>query len=120
MSLRFVGKPTDTHSQILEGLITFIIAIWAYFQVHNYPDTAKFINDEERIEIYRRLREDCNGLAEEWHLKYVRQAFTDWKIWVHMLITFGSSRGAPWFRRLTKKQVQPYRFGASACSYPLS
>ncbi|CAG7852579.1 SubName: Full=Related to allantoate permease {ECO:0000313/EMBL:CCA74117.1} [Serendipita indica DSM 11827] len=64
---------------ILEGIVTFIVAIWAYFQIHDFPDTAKFLTEEERLEVHRRLREDRSGLAEEWHMKYVIQALTDWR-----------------------------------------
>ncbi|KIM33275.1 hypothetical protein M408DRAFT_152128 [Serendipita vermifera MAFF 305830] len=74
---------------ILEGIVTFIVAIWAYFQVHDKPETAKFLTEEERSEVRRRLVEDRHNLADEWDMKYVWQALKDWKIWVHMLITFG-------------------------------
>jgi hypothetical protein len=67
------------------------VSIWAYFQVHNYPDTARFLTKEERLEVRRRLIEDRQNLADEWHTRYIWDALKDWKIWVHMLITFGTS-----------------------------
>jgi sugar phosphate permease len=57
--------------------------------MHDYPDTVKFLNKDERVEIYRRLEEDRSFLADEFDLKYFFQAMKDWKIWVHMFITIG-------------------------------
>ncbi|KAG8839992.1 hypothetical protein FRB91_006635 [Serendipita sp. 411] len=74
---------------IIEGLITFVVAIWAYFQIHDFPSTAKFLNQEEKSEVARRLLQDRSGLADEWAFKYVLDAAKDWKIWVHMFITIG-------------------------------
>lgn len=34
----------------------------------------------------RRLREDGGHLADDFNMKYVYQAFKDWKIYIHMLI----------------------------------
>lgn len=61
-------------------MVTFIVAIWAYFQVHDKPETARFLTEEERVEVARRLTLDRHGLADEWHLKYVWQALQDWKV----------------------------------------
>ncbi|KAG8803411.1 hypothetical protein FRC17_006182 [Serendipita sp. 399] len=76
---------------IIEGLITFVVAIWAYFQIHDYPSTARFLNQEEKDEIARRLLHDRSHLADEWAFKYVLDAAKDWKIWMHMVITIGQS-----------------------------
>merc|ERR1712000_501543 len=74
---------------ILEGIITFIVAIVAYFVMQDYPSTAKFLTEPERKEVTRRLVQDRNALADEFDMKYFRQAMKDWKIWVHMFITIG-------------------------------
>ena len=93
---------------ILEGLATFIIgkfdcwplklrmscsspllAVSAYWIMHDYPDTAKFLNEEEKREIVRRLEEDRSVLSNEFDLKFMWDAFKDWKIYVHMFITIG-------------------------------
>ena len=68
---------------ILEGIITFVVALWAFWAFNDYPDTAKFITESERKEIYRRLNEDRGALADEFDTKYVWQAFKDWKIYAH-------------------------------------
>jgi MFS family permease len=74
---------------ILEGIVTFVIAIWAYFAMYDYPDTAKFLRPAERTEILKRLEEDRSVLSDRWDVKFMWDAFKDWKIYVHMFITIG-------------------------------
>lgn len=74
---------------ILEGLLTFIVAITAFFVMNDYPATAKFLSPGEREEVARRLEQDRSSLADEFDLKYFWHAIKDWKIWVHMFITIG-------------------------------
>ena len=73
---------------ILEGIATFLVALWAFWAFHDYPDTAKFITEKERTEIYQRLDADRGSLADEFDVKYVWQAFKDWKIYAHCLNFF--------------------------------
>ena len=68
-------------------MLTFIIAIVAYFVMSDYPSTAKFLTPAERKEVARRLKSDHNGLADEFDMRYFRDAITDWKVYVHMFIT---------------------------------
>lgn len=72
---------------ILEGLLTFVVAVIAYFVMSDYPSTAKFLTPEERKEVSRRLKYDHNGLAEEFDLRYFWDALKDWKVYIHMIIT---------------------------------
>jgi MFS family permease len=74
---------------ILEGLATFIIAVAAYWIMHDYPDTARFLDEDEKREIVRRLEEDRSVLSNEFDMKFMWDAFKDWKIYVHMFITIG-------------------------------
>ncbi|KAG8751002.1 hypothetical protein FRC12_012648 [Ceratobasidium sp. 428] len=74
---------------ILEGLLTLIVAGIAFFVINDYPETARFLNEEERHEVVRRLREDRSALADEFGMQYFWDAIKDWKIWVHMFITIG-------------------------------
>lgn len=57
--------------------------------MHDYPDTAQFLTDDDRREVQRRLEADRSFLDDEFNLKYFRAALGDWKIWIHMMITFG-------------------------------
>ncbi|CAL3973203.1 hypothetical protein PZA11_005501 [Diplocarpon coronariae] len=74
---------------ILEGIATMLVAFVAYWAIHDYPDTAKFLTEEERTEVARRLKADRSSLADEFNLKFAKDAFKDWKIYVHMFITIG-------------------------------
>jgi len=55
----------------------------------NVADSAKFLTEEERKEVVARLKLDRTSLADEYDRKFLKAALTDWKIWVHMLITIG-------------------------------
>jgi sugar phosphate permease len=83
------GLPGWAWIFILEGLLTFFVAIVAFFYMNDYPQTAKFLTESEKKEISRRLEEDRSSLADEYGTKYFFSAMQDWKIWVHMFITFG-------------------------------
>jgi len=63
----------------------------AFYALYDYPDTAKFLTKDEREEVYRRLEHDSNGLDDRFQLKYVLDAFKDWKIWVNAIITVSSA-----------------------------
>ncbi|KAL4881862.1 major facilitator superfamily domain-containing protein [Aspergillus karnatakaensis] len=74
---------------IIEGLVTFAVAVAAFFIMNDYPDTAKFLTQGEKDEVHRRLKEDRSSLADEFNMRYFWDALKDWKVWVHMFITFG-------------------------------
>jgi sugar phosphate permease len=78
---------------ILEGLLTFCVAMIAYMVMQDYPATAKFLTQEERVEVAARLKRDRSSLADEFEIKYFWAALKDWKIWVHMFITIGVYTG---------------------------
>lgn len=61
----------------------------AFFVMYDYPDTAKFLDDKDRKEVLRRLEEDRSVLSDRFEMKFMKDAFKDWKIYVHMLITIG-------------------------------
>ncbi|KAF2657342.1 major facilitator superfamily transporter [Lophiostoma macrostomum CBS 122681] len=74
---------------IIEGAVTLVVALSAFFGMHDYPKTATFLSLQERMEVVRRLEADHSFLDDMFHWQYVREAFCDWKIWVHMFITIG-------------------------------
>lgn len=83
------GKPGWAWIFILEGIATIVVALFAKLLIHDSPETAKFLTEDERQEVKARLREDRTALADEYHIKYLFDALKDWKIYVHMLITMG-------------------------------
>ncbi|KAF2752829.1 major facilitator superfamily transporter [Pseudovirgaria hyperparasitica] len=74
---------------IFEGLLTFVIALIAFWAMNDYPDTANFLSQGEKNEVQRRLKEDRSALDDRPQATYFWDALKDWKIWVHMFITIG-------------------------------
>lgn len=54
--------------------MTVIVAIAAYWFIHNYPDTAKFLTPDERRHIHQRLAADSDATNDE---KFTRSAVSD-------------------------------------------
>lgn len=74
---------------ILEGLLTVVIAVFAYGFIHNYPSTATFLSEAERVFIRKRLSggKDSGGAdannAEAFSWGPVWDAFKDPKCWLY-------------------------------------
>ena len=101
------GRPGWAWIFILEGIVTIFVAFFAKFIIHDSPETlviytvsisqllilllysARFLSEAERKEVKERLKKDRTSLADEYDIKYLKSALTDWKIYVHMLITIG-------------------------------
>ncbi|KAJ6440498.1 MFS nicotinic acid transporter Tna1 [Purpureocillium lavendulum] len=90
---------------ILEGIVTVLVAVLAFFLLYDFPETAEFLTEEERAFVIHRLKyqgqihtatEDGYAMvavaqAEEFKWDYVWQAFKDWQIWVNILLFWGIS-----------------------------
>lgn len=50
---------------ILEGILTVLVSAAAYFFIVNYPNTPKFISDDERDFIQARLKADSDATRHE-------------------------------------------------------
>ena len=57
--------------------------------MHDFPETASFLTEQEKQEVVQRLEEDRGALDDQFKTKYVWQAIQDWKIWIHMILTVG-------------------------------
>ncbi|KAF8070071.1 major facilitator superfamily domain-containing protein [Lyophyllum atratum] len=73
----------------LEGILTVLVATAAYFYMHDYPATAKFLTTVERQTVIAMLKEDCQGQATHYDRKFVWQAMTDYKTYMQMGIYCG-------------------------------
>ncbi|OAL47511.1 high-affinity nicotinic acid transporter [Pyrenochaeta sp. DS3sAY3a] len=80
------GKAAWSWIFILEGLLSIVVSIVAYWCIYDYPATARFLTPEERTEVERRLHADHGHLSNDFNMKYVWQAIGDWKIYIFMLI----------------------------------
>ncbi|KAF1845065.1 MFS transporter [Cucurbitaria berberidis CBS 394.84] len=71
---------------ILEGLLTIIIAIVAYWFISNYPDTVSWLSKDERAFIQARLKADSDATnEEEFRWGDVWFACKDIKVWLYGL-----------------------------------
>ena len=81
---------------ILEGIATVLVAFAAFFLIHDFPETATFLSEDERAFVIHRLKYQGQTTtqveqAEEFDWKYVAQAFVDWQVWVSILVYWGVS-----------------------------
>ena len=68
---------------IIEGLATIVIAVASKFFVVDWPETSKFLSDEERALLLRRLRDDGrDATMNRLDVKAGRRAFGDWKMYI--------------------------------------
>ncbi|KAB8205552.1 major facilitator superfamily domain-containing protein [Aspergillus parasiticus] len=77
---------------ILEGLLTIVVAFIAPFAIHDSPETARFLTEEERRFVVHMLRtQNTGGTAEatEFRIKYVVDALLDWQIYVSIIVYWG-------------------------------
>ncbi|KAF2430788.1 MFS general substrate transporter [Tothia fuscella] len=82
---------------ILEGILTVLVAVAAFFVLFDFPETASFLTTEERAFVVYRLKyqgqdeNDPNKVAqaEEFSWKYVKDAFLDWQIWLSIWVYWG-------------------------------
>ncbi|KAI0016431.1 major facilitator superfamily domain-containing protein [Xylariomycetidae sp. FL0641] len=83
----------------LEGIITILVAVLAFFVIYDDPETASFLTAEERAFVAFRLRHQGGdkqtpvpvAQAESFRWKYVLAAFLDWQVWTGILVYFGAA-----------------------------
>ncbi|EKJ74091.1 hypothetical protein FPSE_05745 [Fusarium pseudograminearum CS3096] len=85
---------------ILEGIVTVIVAIFAFWALYDFPETASFLTEEERAFVVFRLKYQGQQKAagqsqsrvaqsDEFKWAYVWDAFKDWQIWVNIFVYWG-------------------------------
>ncbi|KAL8786912.1 MAG: hypothetical protein Q9213_002543 [Squamulea squamosa] len=71
---------------ILEGLLTILVSIAAYFFIFNYPATASFLTIEEKARVHARLKASNDATRDEaFSWKNVSLAVKDPKVWLYSL-----------------------------------
>ena len=71
---------------IIEGIVTVLVSLGAYFFIANYPATATFLTEKERACVHARLASNNDATRDEkfsWH--NVRRALGDPKVWLYGL-----------------------------------
>ncbi|KAK4065835.1 uncharacterized protein Triagg1_8387 [Trichoderma aggressivum f. europaeum] len=80
---------------IIEGLLTVVVAVATPFLLPNDPMSCNFLNDTEKKHVVNRLREfqqaQHDGESDPFKWEYFWQAFTDWKIWMSILVYWGNA-----------------------------
>ncbi|KAK2624059.1 hypothetical protein QTJ16_006693 [Diplocarpon rosae] len=76
------GKPGWAWIFILEGILTVLVSIVAFFVMADNPETATFLTPEETKEVHLRLKQDNDSLAHHFETRFMIDALTDWKIWM--------------------------------------
>ncbi|KAJ5793585.1 hypothetical protein N7457_000184 [Penicillium paradoxum] len=81
---------------ILEGILTVLVAFIAPFGIHDSPETASFLTEEERRFVIHSLRtQNSSGSHEmvetddKFKVSYVVDALTDWQIWLGLFMFWG-------------------------------
>lgn len=76
---------------ILEGIATVLVGIVSYWMVHDFPDEATFLSDDDRRRVVRRLKEDKQSSAEheQFKMAYFWASVKDWKTWAFAVIYMG-------------------------------
>lgn len=82
---------------ILEGILTVVVAVIAYFTLYDFPETASFLTEEERAFVVWRLKYQGNEAGatmmvaqdDSFQWKYVKDAFLDWQIWTNVWVYWG-------------------------------
>ncbi|KAI0080273.1 MFS general substrate transporter [Panus rudis PR-1116 ss-1] len=112
------GKPGWAWIFIIEGLLTVVCAVLSFWILQDFPDTAKFLNDTERVWVVRRLQEDMKFSAggEKFKMKYVWQSLADWKTWLAMGIYMGFDGPLFAFSLFTPTIINQLGFQATAAN----
>ncbi|KAF1815390.1 MFS general substrate transporter [Eremomyces bilateralis CBS 781.70] len=86
------GKPGWAWIFILEGLVTIVAGVLCIWLVHDFPDEAKFLSDDDRARVLRRLRDDKQSSAEHeaWKNDYLWASLRDWKTYAFAIIYMGA------------------------------
>ncbi|KAK5468804.1 hypothetical protein LTR20_003150 [Exophiala xenobiotica] len=68
---------------ILEGIFTIIVALFSFWILPDWPETAKFLKDDERQLLIRRLELDVkDATMSHWNKKTAKRVFGDIKIYL--------------------------------------
>lgn len=78
-------EQANPFAQILEGLLTIVVAFIAFWALSDNPKSATFLDERETREVQVRLANDNDDLADYYDKKFVFDAFKDYKIWIQSL-----------------------------------
>ena len=82
---------------ILEGAVTVLTGFAVLWLLPDSPESSKWLDDREKKFIRARLDQDSGtregrvNTTDEFQLKYLTAAVTDWKLWFTVFIYWGST-----------------------------
>ncbi|KAH0613577.1 uncharacterized protein H6S33_005463 [Morchella sextelata] len=74
---------------IVEGLITVVVAVCAYFWIQDSPESASFLSVADKKVLASILARDMSGESQEFSWPETRAAFGEWKVWTSGIICVG-------------------------------
>lgn len=75
---------------ILEGLFTVLVGIASKFLIPDWPESAKFLQEEEKQLLIARLTADvADAKMNRLDKRAYKRIFSDWKIYCGVLMYFG-------------------------------
>ncbi|CAG9985124.1 unnamed protein product [Clonostachys byssicola] len=84
------GMPGWAWIFIIEGLATTLVGVFCWWMVFDWPETASFLDEDDRIRVQRRLIMDRQGrTAEDFDKRHIYAALKDWKTYGYMVIYGG-------------------------------
>lgn len=75
---------------LLEGLFSLVFSVFVYFVLPDYPETAKWLNAEEKALAADRLRgaEGSHGDGGSLTWEEAKATLTDWRLYAHYAVRF--------------------------------
>lgn len=94
---------------IIEGLGTVIVAAASKLFIVDWPETASFLNDDERHLLLRHLQNDvAEAKMDRLDKKATRRVLRDWKIYAgyvgHISLSLSSSKLHPSYINVTVEE----------------
>jgi len=112
------GRPGWAWIFILEGLSTILVACASPWVLQDFPESAKFLSEVERVYIIRELKDGMLFGADEekLKLKYLWQCLTDWKTFVSLGMFMGVGGPIFAFSLFTPTIIHQLGFRATAAN----
>jgi len=107
------GKDGWSWIFILEGIVTFVCAVPAWWLIPDFPEDGRVLRGIDQKRWLRRLREDQGviGASIPLSAKQVRAVFSEWKTYVYAIMFMGvgnpSIRWPCSRRQLSRNLVTP-------------
>ncbi|EGO05158.1 hypothetical protein SERLA73DRAFT_128891 [Serpula lacrymans var. lacrymans S7.3] len=112
------GKPGWAWIFILEGIFTVLMAIASFWIIEDFPGSAKFLSEAEKVFVIRRLQADLQFSAggEKFKAQYIWQSLTDWKTYLALGIYMGFDGPLFAFSLFTPTIIAKLGFKATAAN----